>query len=100
MQPPSLRLTDDELDAVFSACRPLQPAARDAFLQELADELRRYPEVGPGIVYRTIVTLQRKYFDPPAFTNDIHAGDLIERRVRLERVERGMLREAERRVLK
>jgi hypothetical protein len=66
MQQP-LKLSDAELDAVFSACRPLQPAVRDAFLQELADELQRYPEVGPGILHRTIVTLQKKYFDPPQF---------------------------------
>jgi hypothetical protein len=70
MQPPSLRLTDDELNAVFAACRPLQSAARDAFLQDLADELRRYPEIGPGIVYRAIATLQRKYFDPPDTSTD------------------------------
>ena len=68
MQSPPLKLSDAELDAVFAACRPLQPAARDAFLQELADALQRYPEVGPGILHRTIATLQRKYFDPPDFS--------------------------------
>jgi hypothetical protein len=63
MQP--LKLSDAELDAVFAACRPLQLNVRDAFLQDLVSELRRYPEIGPGVVYRVIVTLQRKYFDPP-----------------------------------
>jgi hypothetical protein len=66
MQQP-LKLSDDEMTAVFNACRPLPPTARDAFLQDLADALQRYPEVGPGVLHRTIVTLQKKYFDPPQF---------------------------------
>jgi hypothetical protein len=73
MQPQPLKLSDDELDAVFAACRPLQPAARDAFLQDLADALQCYPEVGPGILHPTIVTLQKRYFDPP----DTRSDDMI-----------------------
>jgi hypothetical protein len=99
MQPSSLRLTDDELDSVFRACRPLQPHLRDAFMQRVADILAGENEIGPGAVFRAVRPAQKEFFDPPTLTNDMHGG-LIERRVRLERVERGVLREAERKALK
>jgi hypothetical protein len=91
MQQP-IRLSDEEMSALYRAVAPIAVHLRDAFQQDLADELRRYPEIGPGLTYRAIVMLQRKYFDPPSFTNDIHENDLIERRIRLERVERGKRR--------
>jgi len=98
MQP--LKLSDDEMTPLYRAAAPIAPHLRDEFLQAVADALGAEREIGPGVVFRVLRDTQRKYFDPPAFTSDNHAGDLIERRVRLERVERGMLREAERRVLK
>jgi hypothetical protein len=73
MQPQPLKLSDDELTALYRAAQPIAPHLRDAFLQDLADELRRYPEIGPGIIYRAIATLQRKYFDPP----DTRSDDMI-----------------------
>jgi hypothetical protein len=41
-----IRLTDDDLDAVMSAARPIALARRDAFLQAVAAELRGREEAG------------------------------------------------------
>jgi hypothetical protein len=48
---PPIKLTDDEMNAVYAACRPLPVADRDAFLQALADALRQRGEIGPGVVF-------------------------------------------------
>jgi hypothetical protein len=60
----SLSLSDDEYTAVMTACQPLPARSRDAFLRELAAALQGR-ELGPGIVFRTIAVVQRRYFDPP-----------------------------------
>jgi hypothetical protein len=60
-----IRLTDSELDAVMAAARPLPVARRDAFLQEVAAELRHCNEIGPGVVHRVCAETQRRFFDPP-----------------------------------
>jgi hypothetical protein len=60
-------LSDAELDAVYSACRPLAPDRRAGFLQALAAELQGR-EIGPGSVHRAIVVVQRAYFDAPLET--------------------------------
>jgi hypothetical protein len=39
--PAPLSLTDPEIDAVMQAAAPLDPAHRDAFLRDIAAELRR-----------------------------------------------------------
>ena len=36
----------------LAAARPLQPHERDQFLRDVAEQLARYQEVGPGIVSR------------------------------------------------
>jgi hypothetical protein len=64
-----LRLTDDELDAVYAAARPIAVQARDAFLQALAQNLSSAGELGPGSLYRVIRETQRQFFDPPELTN-------------------------------
>jgi hypothetical protein len=51
-------LSDDELEAVMSAARPLQPKARTEFLTAVAAELERQPERGPGVIYRVCRELQ------------------------------------------
>ena len=45
-----IKLTDAELDAVFSAARPLDPDLRDPFLQAVAHALQQdcSGEIGPG----------------------------------------------------
>jgi hypothetical protein len=60
MQP--LRLSDDELDAVMAAARPIDRDQRDAFLQTVAAELRKAGgEVGPGTVHRICAELQKRF---------------------------------------
>lgn len=60
-----LALSDSELDAVMTACQPLAPDRRDAFLQEVANLLRGCVEIGPGAVHRAIALAQRAHFDAP-----------------------------------
>ena len=53
------------MDAVMQAAAPIDPARRGDFLEDLALELAKCPEVGPGSVYRILRELQHKHFDPP-----------------------------------
>jgi hypothetical protein len=62
-----LALSDSELDAVMAAARPLESHQRDGFLRDIATELSKLPAIGDGAVYRTIVEVQRRYFDAPDF---------------------------------
>ena len=63
-----IRLSDDELSAVMTACQPLPPDARDGFLRAVASSLQSCCEVGPGSVHRAIVAAQREHFAPPLDT--------------------------------
>ena len=60
-----LKLTDDELDSVLAAARPLHVRDRDGFLQQVAAALASCSKIGPGTVYRVASETQRKFFDPP-----------------------------------
>jgi hypothetical protein len=71
-----LKLDDAELDIVMAACRPLDPHRRDAFMVEVAAELARYPELGPGVVHRVCATVQRRHYDFP----DLSHGDYSKHR--------------------
>jgi hypothetical protein len=51
---PPIRLSDNELSAVLAAERPLDVRVRNAFLQQVADELAPCDVVGPGIVHRVV----------------------------------------------
>ena len=62
---PPLRLSDNELDAIMAAARPIAPDRRDAFVQEVANSLARCGELGPGVVHRVVAQAQRQHFDPP-----------------------------------
>ena len=57
-------LSEDQIQAILSATRPLPIADRDAFLDDVADALDGV-ELGDGAVYRTIKDVQRRYWDPP-----------------------------------
>ena len=63
-RPTMLALTDDELAAVMSAAKPLPPSQRSVFLADVAAELSKYPEVGPGIIGRVCSKLQREHLSP------------------------------------
>src|SRR5262245_29220476 len=58
---PPLSLSDDELTAIMTACQPLAPDRRVAFLEDVARALATYPVIGPGHVHRAIVTAQRAH---------------------------------------
>jgi hypothetical protein len=60
-----LALSDEELSHVMTACQPLAPNMRSAFLAEVASALSACPEIGPGSVHRAVRAAQRKFFDPP-----------------------------------
>ena len=60
-----IRLSDDELDAVLAAARPLAVERRDAFLQQVATGLQACTEIGPGVVYRVVAATQRAFFNAP-----------------------------------
>jgi len=62
---PPLRLSDDELDIVMAACRPLAPNRRDSFMTEVANALAGYQELGPGLVSRVCRETQKRHFDAP-----------------------------------
>ena len=62
---PPIRLSNDEIDAVFAAARPIDRDQRDAFLLAVAGALKGCGEVGPGTVHRVCVELQAQFFDPP-----------------------------------
>jgi hypothetical protein len=64
-------LTDEQLDAIFRAARPLPVADRDAFLQDVAAALQGRSELGDGDVYRAIADVQRRHHDPPQLGHDV-----------------------------
>jgi hypothetical protein len=64
-----LRLTDDQLTAVFAAAQPLDPDVREGFLEALAGRLGQCRELGDGIVFRTIKEVQRQFWVPPRDTH-------------------------------
>jgi hypothetical protein len=65
---PMARLTDDEVETVMLAARPLAPHQRDAFLRTVADELARCGMIGPGALHRICVSVQRQFLASPVFS--------------------------------
>jgi hypothetical protein len=60
-----IALTDEQLDAIFRAARPLAPP----FLQDVAAALQGIPSPpGDGDIHRAIRQAQRRHFDPPLDT--------------------------------
>ena len=47
-------LSDSQVEILLSAARPLPPAAHAAFLEEATEALTGCPELGDGVVYRTV----------------------------------------------
>jgi hypothetical protein len=65
-----IALTESQMCALLAASYPLPAPARAAFLEACAKELAAMPELGDGVLHRTIVRVQKLYFDPP----DIDGG--------------------------
>jgi hypothetical protein len=61
-----ISLSDSELAAVMEAARPIPPRDRDQFLRDVAAELARYPELGPGIIGRVTAKIQRQHLNAPS----------------------------------
>jgi len=60
---------DTDLDCeqlISRLAGPLSPSARAAFRAAAEDALTRVPCWGEGVVYRTVASLQRAFFDPPS----------------------------------
>jgi hypothetical protein len=60
-----IKLSDDELSAVMTAAAPINVERRNAFLQQIASELAKCDEIGPGLIHRIVRETQRQFFDPP-----------------------------------
>ena len=58
---PPIKLSDSQLDAVMRGCAPLQPDARGAFLEAVAEHLQDR-EIGDGTVYLAIAKAQKEFF--------------------------------------
>jgi hypothetical protein len=56
-----LSISDDEYAAVMQVAAPVHHLQRDAFLKALAEELERYPVIGPGVVHRCAADLQKTF---------------------------------------
>ena len=69
---PPLRLSDDQLDAIFRAAEPLHPSDRGPFLEAVAALLQGC-EIGDGAVSRAAREAQRHFLQPPQDTGLQHA---------------------------
>jgi hypothetical protein len=69
----SVSLSDAELAVVMDAARPLSPKARHAFLIDIARELAKRHEFGPGSIHRLVREMQRRHFTPPPFADSLSA---------------------------
>jgi hypothetical protein len=59
---PVIRFSDDELDAIMTACKPIPVERRPAFMNEVAKALVESGEpVGPGSLHRAIAVTQRRF---------------------------------------
>jgi hypothetical protein len=59
-----ISLTDNQLEQVFRAARPLAIRDREAFLQMVADGLRG-KTIGDGEVFRAVRAAQRCFYEAP-----------------------------------
>jgi hypothetical protein len=60
-----IALSEAQMLALLAASHPLPVAARSVFLEHCAREIANLPELGDGALHRTIVRVQRMFFDPP-----------------------------------
>jgi hypothetical protein len=66
-----IALSDDELQAVMDAAKPLAPRERDRFLKAVALAITALPEgIGPGSIHRAIASVWREYYDAPDLRSD------------------------------
>ena len=56
-----LALTDDELNLIRQAAEPLDHRQRGQYLRQIAEELARYPAIGPAVVMRVAKLVQYRF---------------------------------------
>jgi hypothetical protein len=59
-----VHLSDDQIDQIFRASRPIHVRDRDAFMQAVADGLRG-KVIGDGEVFRAVREAQRRFYKAP-----------------------------------
>jgi hypothetical protein len=64
-QPPPVALSEPQMVALLAASYPLPLQSRGPFLEACAREIASLPELGDGVLHRTIARVQKLYFDPP-----------------------------------
>jgi hypothetical protein len=69
----SLKLNDEQMDALVRIAAPLTPTDRRLFLEDVARALNGH-EVGDGLLHRVAVECQRKYWSPNALDGKVHGG--------------------------
>jgi hypothetical protein len=60
-----LALGDAQLDCIHRAAWPLSPTDPSNSLEAVVARLSACPEIGDGVVARTCVELQRRFWTPP-----------------------------------
>jgi hypothetical protein len=57
--------TDDELRVIMDAARPIRPSDRDIFIRQVTAAIGAFPpeRVGPGLVHRVAMDVQRRFRD-------------------------------------
>jgi hypothetical protein len=60
-----IQLSDADLATIYRAAGPLDADVRDAFLTQVATELSRLGDLGPGLVFRVARAAQKQFFVPP-----------------------------------
>jgi hypothetical protein len=68
-----LSLSPAEMNLLLQLAAPIELQKRSEFLTEVAEALARTGGIGEGAVHRLARVIQRKYFDPPEFTNIVAA---------------------------
>ncbi|MBV8444094.1 MAG: hypothetical protein JO312_26645 [Hyphomicrobiales bacterium] len=56
-----MSIPDDLHHAIMQAAAPIVAAERPAFLEAMAVELIKHPEIGEGLVHRCAADLQRRF---------------------------------------
>ena len=64
-----VRFSDQQLDTIMSAAKPIAVDRRDDFLQRVAQLLQEESELGDGVIARACRTAQKEFFDPPLCAN-------------------------------
>jgi hypothetical protein len=62
------------MSAVLLAAATVPSEHRNEFLQAVANELMNCAELGPGIIYRAVKTVQSRFFIPPERVGVVGVG--------------------------